>query len=99
MKRPSSGVLLAVRVQPRAKREGIQVAEDGAVAVRVSAPAEKGKANRACVELLARALGVGRGAIALLRGHRSREKTFAVEGMSQAEIERRLRAASLTNRQ
>lgn len=56
-------------------------------------PPEKGKANRACVDLLANALGVPRGAIALVRGERSRDKVFSVAGLSEAEIAERLRQA------
>ncbi len=82
---------MEARVQPKAKREGIELGADGTVLLRVAAPPEKGKANRACIELLARALRVPRGAVTLVRGERSRDKAFAIEGLTPEEAIERLR--------
>ena len=85
---------VAVRVQPGARDEGL--ADDGAGAwqARVKAPATEDRANDALVALLARALGVRRSAVSIVRGRRARRKLVQVVGMGQAEGERRLRAAS-----
>jgi uncharacterized protein YggU (UPF0235/DUF167 family) len=48
------------------------------VLVKVRAPAEKGAANQAAAQLLARALGIAPGRITLLRGATARQKVFAV---------------------
>ena len=53
----SSGELLEVRVQARARRNEV-VEQDGVLRVRVTAAPEGGEANRAVIGLLADALGV-----------------------------------------
>jgi uncharacterized protein (TIGR00251 family) len=61
--------------------------------VRVAAPAERGRANRALVELLAEALGVRREQVVVVAGHTSRRKVVNVEGLEAPEVVRRLEAA------
>ena len=58
--------------------------------IKVMAPPRKGEANRAVLELLSRALGVPGGGLDIIRGHTSRNKIIAVEGMSADELKRRL---------
>lgn len=72
------GAEIAVRVTPRAARAGIAV-EDGRILVRVTVPPEDGKANAAVRDLLARALGVARTRLTLVRGAASREKLFRLD--------------------
>ena len=59
----------------------------------VTAPAKEGKANEAMVELLAGILDAPKGRIRILRGHTSRDKVIAVEGMCQEEALHRLLSA------
>lgn len=68
---------LAVKVTPGAREESVTLAED-AVLVKVRAPADKGAANAAVAELLARALDVPPSRIEMLRGATSRQKLFRV---------------------
>jgi uncharacterized protein len=58
--------------------------------VRVAAPPERGKANEATLELLAKSLGLAAGAVRLVSGHGSRDKTIEVSGLTLDEAERRL---------
>jgi len=80
-------VIVKVRVQPKASRDAIVGEHAGALKVAVTAPPDKGKANKAVVELLARALGIAKSNVELVSGTTSREKTFAVRGASQRQIE------------
>ena len=77
------GDTLEVRVTPRAasNRVDLEPGPDGAieVRVRVTAPPERGKANRAVVKLLARELAVAPTAIEVVRGAASRRKTVRIE--------------------
>ncbi|MFY8196040.1 DUF167 domain-containing protein [Novosphingobium sp. B1] len=68
---------LAVRVTPGARSEGITI-ENGAVAVKVRAKPEDGKATTAVGDLLARALSVAPSKVEMLRGATSREKLFRI---------------------
>jgi hypothetical protein len=62
---------------------------------RVAARPERGRANAALVQLLAEALRVPRGRVSVVAGHTARRKVVEVEGLGQAETERRLDAAAV----
>ncbi len=68
---------LSVRVTPKASRNLVQV-EDGQVRVYVTTVPEGGKATRDVIKLLAKALGVAKGQLELVRGETSRDKVFRV---------------------
>lgn len=76
--RIDEGGRLAVKVTPGAREESVTLAED-AVLVKVRAPADKGAANEAVIQVVARALGLAPSRISLLRGGTSRQKLLAVE--------------------
>jgi uncharacterized protein (TIGR00251 family) len=73
------GVVVEAWVVPGAARSEIVGLHDGALRVRVSAPAEGGKANRAAAHLIARALGGRRGEV--VAGTGSRRKQVLVTGV------------------
>ena len=71
--------MLSVRVQPGASRTELAGHYGEALRVRVAAPATDGRANAELVRFLAAVLGVPRSAVALVRGHGSRDKQVRVE--------------------
>ncbi|WP_347310605.1 DUF167 domain-containing protein [Defluviimonas sp. SAOS-178_SWC] len=73
------GTEISVRVTPKASRNAI-VVEDGAIRVYVTVVPEGGKANAAVVKLLAKALGVAKSRLVLIRGDTARDKVFRIEG-------------------
>jgi uncharacterized protein (TIGR00251 family) len=75
---------IAVRVHARARGDEIASVRDGVLAVRVTAPALEGRANRAVCRLLAERLGVAPGRVTVFRGERSRDKVIEVTGVDQA---------------
>ena len=87
------GVLIDVRLRPRASRPGTGGVRDGALELRVCAPPVEGEANAAARELLAELLGVSRARVALHGGEKSRRKVFRVEGLDPASVLARLPAA------
>jgi hypothetical protein len=64
---------LTLRVTPNAGADALTIA-DGIVQVRVTATPEAGKANAAVLALLARALGVPKSALSIVRGETGRDK-------------------------
>ncbi len=86
----ATGARIEIRVQPRASRNTISGMRAGILRIRVTAPPVDGQANAAAIALLAQALDVPKSAITLVRGASSREKTLAVESMSQEEVNQRL---------
>ncbi len=87
------GFVLPVRVQPGARRQGIVGEQNGALKVAVNAPPQDGRANKALVEVLCRALDLKRSQLELLSGHTSRDKRFLVRGWQEAELRQRLETA------
>jgi uncharacterized protein (TIGR00251 family) len=81
----TQGISIALRVTPRGGRDevdGLETLANGRTVVkaRVRAIAEGGEANRAVVELLAKALGVPKARVRILSGITSRLKQIAVDG-------------------
>ncbi|MEP2532744.1 DUF167 domain-containing protein [Shimia sp.] len=72
------GDTFSVRVTPKASRNRITV-QDGAIRVYVTVVPEDGKANAAVQKLLAKALGVSKSRLTLVRGHTARDKVFQLE--------------------
>ncbi|MGN6547330.1 MAG: DUF167 domain-containing protein [Aureliella sp.] len=82
----TNGVILPVRAQPGARREGIVGEQAGALKVAVTAPPDRGRANEAIIEVLADSLGVAKSSITLLSGPTSRQKKFLLEGLTLDEV-------------
>jgi uncharacterized protein len=76
---------LAIRVQPRAKRDEVAGERAGAVVIRVVAPPVDGKANEAAIRLIAARVGVPRSAIRIVRGESARDKLVRIDGLSADE--------------
>lgn len=76
-----AGVELRVKVVPGASRDGIAGTLGDRLKVRVAAPPEAGKANRAVCALLAARLGVAERTVTVATGHSSPEKTLLVAGL------------------
>lgn len=84
---------MRVRVQPRASRDEILGRRaDDVLGVRVTAAPVDGQANAAVTGLVAKALGVPRSAVTVVRGDRGREKLLRVAGLSAVEVRARLAA-------
>lgn len=70
-----SGTEIALRVSPKASRERL-LWQEGQLRAYVTAPPEDGKANEAVRKLLARAMGVAKTQLVLIRGATARDKVF-----------------------
>ncbi len=84
------GVLLFVKLQPRAARDEIGDAIGNELKIKVTAPPVDAAANEALRELLAEKLDCARGRIEIVRGHASRHKILKLHGFAPEEILRRL---------
>jgi uncharacterized protein len=79
-------VILAVRVQPRASKTEIVGVLDGALKVRLQAPALEDRANEALCEFLAHLLKTPKSAVRIVSGHRSRSKRVEIRGVTQQQV-------------
>ncbi|HVN38000.1 MAG TPA: DUF167 domain-containing protein [Myxococcota bacterium] len=85
-----SATRLAVKVVPGASRSGIAGWLGDTLKVRVTAPAEQGKANAAVEALLADALGVPRECVRIASGTASPRKVVEIAWLTDAEARSRL---------
>jgi uncharacterized protein len=81
-------VRITVRVRPGSARPGVGGEHDGALVVRVSAPAVDGRATEAALRAIADAFGVRRAAVTLVTGAASRTKIVDVAGAEPAALDR-----------
>ncbi|ACH38512.1 protein of unknown function DUF167 [Citrifermentans bemidjiense Bem] len=75
------GLLFTVHVQPRASRSEICGAKEGELRLRLTSPPVEDAANKQCVELIAKTLGVAKSKVSIKSGAKSRHKVVKVEGV------------------
>jgi len=81
------GVVVSVRLQPRASRDEISGVVEGALKIRLTAPAVENQANEALREFLGTLLKRPKTAVRILSGEHSRMKRVAIEGVTQQQVE------------
>jgi uncharacterized protein (TIGR00251 family) len=86
----AEGVILPVRAQPGAAKNGLRGEQNGMLKVGVTQVAERGKANKAIVEVLAKAIGIKRSQVELLSGELQPQKRFLIRGITVEELRGRL---------
>lgn len=84
------GVLLSLKLQPRASANEIGGPLGGELRVKVTAPPVDAAANEALIRLLADALDCPRGNVELVRGHTSRHKLVKLHGWRAADVVKKL---------
>ncbi len=87
---PKLKARIAVKVQPGASANRLAAKTGDEWKITLTAPPVEGRANRACIEFLARLLRVPRSAVTIIRGETSRRKLVEITGMSQTEVESKL---------
>jgi uncharacterized protein (TIGR00251 family) len=75
-------VRFQVHVQPRAARSEIVGMHGEAIKIRLTSPPVDDAANEELIALLARELGITRGAVRIVSGSRARSKVVEVVGTS-----------------
>jgi uncharacterized protein (TIGR00251 family) len=75
------GLLFTVHVQPRASRSEICGAKEGELRLRLTSPPVEDAANKQCVDLIAKTLGVAKSKVSIKSGAKSRHKVVKVEGV------------------
>jgi uncharacterized protein len=79
-------VLLPVQAQPGARRDAIVGVHDGRLKMSVVQAAEKGKANREIIRVLAESLGVSRSQVMLRSGETVSRKLFAIRDVGVEQV-------------
>jgi uncharacterized protein (TIGR00251 family) len=77
------GVLLRIRVQPRASRDQVAGLWEGKLRIRIAAPPVDGKANGQLTRLIAKVFRVPKSSVVILNGETGREKTLLITGATE----------------
>ena len=80
------GVLLSVKLQPRASANEIGEALGSELRIKVTAPPVDAAANEALLKLLAQQLHCPRNRVDIVRGHTSRHKTVKLYGLTAEDV-------------
>jgi uncharacterized protein (TIGR00251 family) len=89
----ADGMVLALHVQPGAKRTAIVGVHGDRLKIAIASPPADGRANAALLEFLADRLRIARSGLALLSGAGSREKRVAVRSsLTLADVAAALQA-------
>ena len=82
-------ILLWIKAVPGASRDQIAGVLSDRLKIRVAAPPENGKANKAICALLAKTIGIKVNQIEIHSGQSNPEKIIRITGLNAAEIARR----------
>ncbi len=92
MKHVNTKCKIEIKVIPSASRDEIVGLDGGAMKIKVTAPPDKGKANKAVEKLLAAKLKLPKSAVSVVTGFASRRKTIELTGISEEDAKRLMRA-------
>jgi uncharacterized protein (TIGR00251 family) len=82
----SDGIVLTLKLQPRARTNEIGEALGSELRIRVTAPPVDAAANEALLRLLAERLDCPRNHVELLRGHTTRHKVIKLHGLRPERV-------------
>jgi uncharacterized protein len=80
------GVIFSIRVQPRASRDEVAGIVEGALKLRIHAPAVENRANEAVCEFLATLLKTPKSAVRILGGDHRRVKRVEIRGIRPRDV-------------
>jgi uncharacterized protein (TIGR00251 family) len=86
----AQGAQFALRVQPRARRNGFAGILGDAIKLAITAPPVDGKANQAVVEYLAGLFRVAKSSVVIVAGETGRNKQIAIRGITAEQVRRAL---------
>lgn len=71
-------LILRLRIQPRASRDGFAAIVDNCLKVRIAAAPVEGEANAHLISFLAQQFGTARAQVVLLQGHKGKIKVLRI---------------------
>ena len=89
----AEGILLPVRAQAGGSKNGIRGEQNGLLKVSVTQIAEKGKANKALAETIAKGLGLKKSQVEIFSGETQSQKKFLISAITRDELLLRLAKA------
>lgn len=74
---------IQVQIQPGSSKDQIIGLHNGRLKIKISAPPVGGKANQNLIEFIAKALGVSKSKIEIVKGRTSKLKTLKISAIDQ----------------
>ncbi len=90
LKNVEGGIVITVKVVPGSSKTAAAGILDGMLKMKVAAAPEKGKANKALVDFLARKLGIRKNDIEIISGQTSPVKQLRLAGITTRTLKDRL---------
>ena len=81
-----NGIQFSAIIQPRASSNKICGLQDKHLKIRLTSPPVDGAANKMCIKLLAKILGVSSSQIMIVSGQQGRKKIIRIENMDTSEF-------------
>lgn len=91
IKKNDHGIRFSVTIQPRASRNEISGVHNGTLKIKLTSPPVEGAANKACIRLLGKILGIAPSRITILSGATGRNKVIEVADMEETAFLEKLR--------
>ena len=73
-------------IQPRSSKNIIRGLQGDSLKIRLTAPPVDEAANKMCVKLLAKILGINLSKITITKGQKGRNKIFLIKGITESEF-------------
>ncbi len=87
MKETEEGILVPLKITPKASNTEIVGWEKGELKIRLAALPEKGRANEVLMTFLAKQWKISKSRFSLVRGETSRHKILLVQGLKLQQLE------------
>jgi uncharacterized protein (TIGR00251 family) len=86
MHETEDGVILPVRIQPRASKDEIVGEYNGALKIKLTAPPVEGEANKRCIEFLSKRFKIAKSCLEIIKGEKSKDKMIKIIGLGKADV-------------
>ena len=81
-----NGIILPVRIQPRASKDEIVGEYKGALKIKLTSPPVEGEANRRCIEFLSKRFKIAKSNLEIIKGEKSKDKLIKIIGLKRADV-------------
>lgn len=86
VKQFQDGIAFYIWVQPKSSRKELVGVKEDSLKIKVSASPEKGKANKECLNYLAKLFDVAKSQVTILSGKASRKKRIYITDLTPSDV-------------
>ena len=90
LKEEGGAIIINVLVQPRASRNELVGIHGDCVKIKVTSPPVENQANKRLCEFLSKLIGVGKGRVEVIGGHKAKIKKVRISDSTLDEVKKKL---------